>query len=356
MSVEHGSTVFDHPAFDDHEQVMFCRDAASGLKAIIAIHDSRLGPALGGCRMWAYDTAADALTDALRLSRGMTYKNALAGLDLGGGKAVIIGDPGSRKTPELMAAFGRHVEALSGRYITAEDVGICTEDIEHAARETAHARGTAATGLGDPSPYTALGVFEGIRAALAHRHGTDRLAGRRVVVQGLGNVGWHLAERLHADGAELVVADIRRDTVKRAQATFGATVVAAGEAHRVEADVFAPCALGAGLSARTIPELGAPIVAGAANNQLATDEDDRRLSEHGILYAPDYAINAGGVISIALATPGGTDEAVVSKVMEIRTTLSSLFARADSEKRPTGEIADRIARERLERTGTKRAA
>jgi leucine dehydrogenase len=348
--------VFEDAAFDDHEQVVFCRDAAAGLSAVIAIHDTRLGPALGGCRMWDYDTTAEAVTDALRLSRGMTYKNALAGLDLGGGKAVILGDSRRDKTPALMAAFGRHVEALGGRYITAEDVGISTEDIEQAARVTAHARGTAATGLGDPSPYTALGVHCGIKAALAHRFGSDALAGRRVVIQGLGHVGWDLAERLSGEGAELVVADLHADAVQEAADHFGARVVDPGEAHRIEADVFAPCALGAGLNAETIPELGAPIVAGAANNQLATDEDGRRLVARGILYAPDYAINAGGVISIALAEPGGSDGVVVERVSAIGKTLGAIFARAEREKRPTGEVADEMARERLDRADTRRAA
>lgn len=348
--------VFDDPAFDEHEQVVFCRDTASGLQAIIAIHDTRLGPALGGCRMWDYASPAEALTDALRLSRGMTYKNALAGLDLGGGKAVIIGDSRSGKTPALMRAFGRYVEALGGRYITAEDVGISTDDIEQAARETTHARGTAATGLGDPSPYTALGIYHGIMAALAHRTGSSDLAGRRVVIQGLGHVGWDLARRLSGDGAELVVADLNADTVRRAHEAFGARAVDPDEAYRTEADVFAPCALGAGLNETTIPALGAPIIAGAANNQLATEEDGCRLVERGILYAPDYAINAGGVISIALARPGGSDDIVLDHVAAIGKTLSAIFARADREKRPTGEIADEMARARLDRASARKAA
>lgn len=348
--------VFDDPAFDDHEQVVFCRDAASGLRAIIAIHDTRLGPALGGCRMWDYGSPAEAVTDALRLSRGMTYKNALAGLDLGGGKAVILGDSRRDKSPALMAAFGRHVEALGGRYITAEDVGISTDDIEQAARVTAHARGTTATGLGDPSPYTALGVYHGIKAALLHRFGSDELAGRRVVIQGLGHVGWDLAGRLAREGAHLVVADIRPDSVAAAVDRFAAQAADPEEACRIEADVFAPCALGAGLNETTIPALGAPIVAGAANNQLATEEDGRRLVERGILYAPDYAINAGGVISIALARPGGSDDAVVERVTAIGRTLAAIFARAEREKRPTGEIADAMARDRLDRAVTHKAA
>ncbi|WP_367198263.1 Glu/Leu/Phe/Val dehydrogenase [Amorphus sp. 3PC139-8] len=350
------AAVFDHPAFDDHEQVVFCSDAENGLTAIIAIHDTSLGPALGGCRMWSYPSSSDAVTDALRLSRGMTYKNALAGLDLGGGKAVILGDPRRDKTPALMTAFGRKVAALGGRYITAEDVGISTDDIEIVAGETEHARGTLATGLGDPSPYTSLGVFYGIKAALAHRTGSDRLHGRRIVIQGLGHVGFGLAELLADHGAELVVADIDAERVDAAVARFGAETVAPNRAHTIEADVFAPCALGAGLNETTIPELAAPIVAGAANNQLATEEDGERLLDRGILYAPDYAINAGGVISIALAKPGEGDEAVRRKVIAIGETLGQIFARADSERRPTGAVADAIARERLTRDGKRKAA
>ncbi|MDQ0317238.1 Glu/Leu/Phe/Val family dehydrogenase [Amorphus orientalis] len=347
------SAVFDHPAFDDHEQVVFCSDAETGLRAIIAIHDTRLGPALGGCRMWAYGSSGEAVTDALRLSRGMTYKNSLAGLDLGGGKSVIIGDPGRDKTPALLAAFGRHVETLGGRYTTAEDVGISTEDMEQVATATSHARGTPATGLGDPSPYTALGILSGIKAALAHRTGSDEIAGRRIVLQGLGHVGWHLADLLAKEKARLVVADVDASTAERAEAAFGAERAEADSAHRIEADVFAPCALGAGLNARTIPELGAGIVAGAANNQLATEADGERLMARGVLYAPDYAINAGGVISIALSKPGGDDTAVMERVTAIGETLRQIFVRADADGLPTDVVADAIARERLERAGAR---
>jgi len=339
--------VFDHPEFDAHEQIVQGFDAKTGLKTVIAVHDTRLGPALGGCRVWAYADDADALTDALRLSRGMTYKNALAGLDLGGGKAVIIADPRKDKTPELLAAFGRQVDRLGGTYITAEDVGVSDADMEIVAGETPHVRGTRATGLGDPSPYTALGIFVGIKAALMHRFGSDSLEGRTVCVQGLGHVGMGVARLLHEAGATLTVADLHAPAVERAVAEFGATAVAPEAAHAQKADVFAPCALGAVLNDGTIPELGAPIVAGAANNQLAEARHDAALAARGILYAPDYAINAGGAISIALARPGGDDTAVRDKVIAIGQTLAHIFQRAEALKQPTQAVADAMAEERL---------
>lgn len=339
--------VFDHPEFAGHEQVVFGHDPATGLLAIVAVHSTRLGPALGGCRMWPYASPAEALTDALRLSRGMTYKNALAGLDLGGGKAVILADPRRDKSPALLAAFGAQVDRLGGHYITAEDVGVSDADMEVVATRTAHVRGTRATGLGDPSPYTAFGVVCGIRAALAHRFGSPDPAGRTVVVQGLGHVGMDVAAQLHAAGARLVVADIHAPAVERAVAAFDATVVDSAAAHRVAADVFAPCALGAGLNDTTIPELAAPIVAGAANNQLAGPQHDAMLRARGVLYAPDYAINAGGVISIALGTPGADEGAVRAKVTAIGDTLAAIFRDADATGLPTQAVADRLAEARL---------
>ncbi len=344
-------TLFDHPEFRDHEQVVFGHDAGSGLRTIIAIHDTRLGPAAGGCRMWAYASDAAALTDALRLSRGMTYKNALAGLDLGGGKAVIIADANRDKTPELLEAFGTQVERLSGRYRTAEDVGISSQDMEIVARRTSHALGTKQTGLGDPSPYTALGVFEGIRAAVRHRFETDDLGGLTVSVQGLGNVGFGVARMLNAAGAKLIVSDINATAVSRAVEAFGANATEPDGAHAVKADIFCPCALGAGLNKTTIPQLRAQIVAGAANNQLATDADGEALRRAGILYAPDYAINAGGIISIALAGPEDGDALVREKTIAIGDTLTRIFERAEAEGRPTQVIADRLAEERLRAAG-----
>ncbi|MES0881433.1 Glu/Leu/Phe/Val dehydrogenase dimerization domain-containing protein [Roseibium sp. SCP14] len=343
----HHSAVFDHPEMGEHENIVFVQDKDTGLSAIIAVHDTTLGPALGGCRVWPYENPADALTDALRLSRGMTYKNSLAGLDLGGGKAVIMADPRKEKSVEMMEAFGRHVERLSGTYITAEDVGVSPDDMEAVARHTDHVRGTSATGLGDPSPYTALGVFEGIKASAHHVFGSPDLAGKTVSVQGLGHVGFDVARQLHDAGASLIVSDIHAPAVLRAIEDFRATAVDPAEAHMVAADIFVPCALGAGLNARTIPQIQARIVAGAANNQLQTPADGAALRKRGILYAPDYAINAGGVISIALATPGGGDTLVREKTLAIGDTLSTIFERAAREETTPERVADTMAEERL---------
>jgi len=339
--------VFDHPEFCNHENVVFAHDAATGLSAIIAIHDTSLGPALGGCRMWSYAHPADALTDALRLSRGMTYKNAVAGLPLGGGKSVILADPKKDKTPELMEAFGRHIDRLAGTYITAEDVGVSPADMEAVARQTNHVRGTQATGLGDPSPYTALGVFTGIKASAKHVFGSEDLNGRTVSVQGLGNVGFDVARRLHEAGAKLIVSDIHAPAVERAIQQFGATAADPAAAHAADADIFAPCALGAGLNPKTIPDIKARIVAGAANNQLQSAEDGSSLAKRGILYVPDYVINAGGVISVALAKPGADDTEVRQKTLEIGDTLSVLFRRSVVEGLRPEQIADEMAEERL---------
>jgi len=340
-------TPFDHPEFSGHENIVFVRDEASGLFAIIAVHDTRLGPGLGGCRIWPYKSASEALTDALRLSRGMTYKNALAGLDLGGGKAVIIADPRKDKTSAMMEAFGAHVDRLNGTYITAEDVGVSAADMENVARQTAHVRGTTATGLGDPSPYTALGVFAGIRAAAYHAFGSRDLKGKTVSLQGLGHVGFGLAELLNEAGAKLIVSDISQNAVSRAIGAFDAVAIGPEDAHRVGADIYAPCALGAAINHRTVPEIKAPIVAGAANNQLETPADGFALKARGILYAPDYAINAGGVISIAVAKPGEGDVEVRQKVLAIEETLTRIFERADAEDRTPEQVADLIAEERL---------
>lgn len=343
----HHSAVFDHPEMAGHENIVFAQDQKTGLKAIIAVHDTTLGPALGGCRVWPYETPYDALNDALRLSRGMTYKNSLAGLPLGGGKAVIIADPRKDKSAELMEAFGRHVDRLSGTYITAEDVGVSPDDMEAVARYTCHVRGTKATGLGDPSPYTALGVFEGIKASAQHVFGSQSLKGRTVSVQGLGHVGYDLARQLHEAGAKLIVSDIHAPAVLKAIEAFGATAVDPAEAHMADADIFAPCALGAGLNSRTIPHIQAKIVAGAANNQLQTPADGIALKNRGILYAPDYALNAGGVISIVLAKPDGNDTAVREKTIAIGKTLSQIYDRAERENATPEQIADKVAEERL---------
>ncbi|MFC3228895.1 Glu/Leu/Phe/Val dehydrogenase [Marinibaculum pumilum] len=340
--------LFDHPEHDGHEAVTFACDRASGLRAIIAVHDRTAGPACGGVRMWAYANEAEALTDVLRLSRGMTLKNVMAGLALGGGKAVILGDARTAKSPGLLRAFGRAVDGLGGRYIAAEDVGMSPADMAVMAEETPHVagRGEAEGGSGDPSPLTALGVFEGIRAAARHATGSDDLADCRIAVQGLGHVGLGLCERLHDAGAALVVADLDRPRLAQAQVRFQAMVVAPHRIHTVGADIFAPCALGGVLNADSIPALDARIVAGSANNQLATAEDGARLADRGILYAPDYVINAGGIINVAAELGGRYDRAAVEvKVRAIADTLTEIFQAAGDGD--TAAVADRIALQRL---------
>jgi len=342
--------VFEFPDFDNHEQVLFGRDADSGLMAIIAVHDTALGPACGGCRMWPYAGEAEALRDVLRLSRGMSYKNAMAGLALGGGKSVIIGDSRRHKSDALFRAFGRLVDSLGGRYIAAEDVGITTADVAVMGQTTRHVAGltNGHAASGDPSPFTAHGVFLGIQAAVRHRFGSDSLAGVRVAVQGLGNVGSHLCRELHAAGARLVVSDIHADAVARVVEAYGATAVAPDAIHAADVDIFAPCALGAVLNDDSLTTLKARIVAGAANNQLAHDGVGESLRELGVLYAPDYVINAGGIINVSAEVLRGYDrDAVMRQVARIPHTLADIFARADRDGRPTSQIADDMARERL---------
>lgn len=337
--------VFTHSEFDGHETVAFCHDKASGLRAIIAIHDTRLGPALGGFRMLPYTSEAEALTDVLRLSRGMSYKNALAGLPLGGGKSVIIGDPRQDKTPALLEAFGAFVEGLNGRYITAEDSNTSPADMEIIARRTAHVRNMGFGPDDNPSPVTALGTFYGIEVGLEVL-GLP-MDGAKVVVEGLGKVGMDLAARLHAAGARLVVTDVNAQAVAEAVARFGAETVAPGTAHRVQADVYAPCALGAGLNARTIPELRARMVAGAANNQLETPQDGDRLQARGVLYCPDYVVNAGGVLGIPLPGERLTMAERMARATVIQRTTRDVLDLAVERDIPTHTAADRLAQEIL---------
>jgi leucine dehydrogenase len=341
--------IFTHPDFDGHEQVVFSQNDRHGLRSIIAIHDTTLGPALGGCRIWKYETEADALSDVLRLSRGMSYKAALAGLPLGGGKSVILADSRSEKTPAMMRAMGRAVERLGGRYIIAEDVGAEVADMDEIARETRHVSGVSG-GVGDPSPWTAEGVFMSLQAAVRHRLERD-LAGMRVSVKGLGHVGSHLCRMLAGAGAELLVSDIRDEAVRRIVTAHGATAVPVEGAHGVEADVFAPCALGAGLNETTIPEIRALVVCGAANNQLAVAGDDTRLAERGILYAPDYLVNAGGLISVARPSTGLSDAEAKAKLLRISETLLHVFELAGNEGIAPGAAADRLAQARLQPKG-----
>jgi len=347
--------VFSESNFDDHEQVVFCRDHESGLRAIIAIHNTARGPALGGCRIWPYESEDAALADVLRLSRGMTYKSAMAGLPYGGGKAVIIGDPSRDKSEALWRAFGRAVDMLGGRYITAEDVGTRPADLEIVRRETAHVSGIAEGGAGDPSPATAYGVFVGIQAAVAQRLQRADMAGLRVAIQGLGNVGSALARMLHDAGAELYVSDIDELAVARAVKEFGANTVAPDRIHVLDVDVFAPCALGAVLNDATIAGLRAPVVAGSANNQLAEPRHGHALWQRNVLYAPDYVINAGGVIWVSHEGPGFDAGRVGAHVARIGDTLSEIFARARLDGIPPEIAADRIAESRFKRTADKAA-
>lgn len=344
--------IFRYMEEHGHEQLVFCYDKASGLKAIIGIHDTTLGPALGGCRMWAYASEEEAITDVLRLAKGMTYKNSAMGLNLGGGKTVVIGDARSEKTEEKFRALGRFVESLNGRYITAEDVGIGTADVTTISQETDHVVGLPGKS-GDPSPATAFGVFQGIRAAAQHVWGDESLAGKTVAVQGLGNVGYNLCKHLHEAGANLIVADIYEDRVKSVVSEFGATAVAPDEIHAVDCDIYAPCALGAVINDNSIPALKCKIVAGSANNQLAEPRHGDELHKRGILYAPDYIINGGGVINVAYElSEGGYDrERAYAHIASIYDRLQRVFMTSREQDIPTYKAADVVAEQRISAIG-----
>ncbi|GGK80909.1 Glu/Leu/Phe/Val dehydrogenase dimerization domain-containing protein [Amphritea balenae] len=347
-------SVFSHSEFDNHEQLMFCHDEATGLKAIIAIHNTNRGPALGGCRMWHYASDEEALNDVLRLSKGMTYKSALANLDLGGGKSVIIGDPRKHKTEDLLAAMGRFLERTGNQYIAAEDSGTSVPDLKVMGRETANVAGiTERTGIdglpcnGDPSPATAYGTFIGLKTAVQYQLDRTDLKGLKVAIQGVGNVGYRLAEHLHEAGAELFVTDIHEEQVQRAVKELGATAVTQNEILSLDVDVIAPCALGAVLNDESIPLIKATVIAGASNNQLASQRHDLMLRERGILYAPDYVLNAGGIIDIFYERVGHEHTKVRAHIETIADTLTEIFRRADEQDRPTGEIANELAEERF---------
>lgn len=329
-----------------HEQVLIGHDAASGYRGIVAIHSTALGPAVGGTRFWNYASEAEALIDALRLSHGMTYKNALAGLPLGGGKSIIIGDSKTSNREALLRAHGRFVDTLQGRYITAEDVGTSPADMEIVRLETQHVAGLLDRS-GDPSPFTARGVFRAIQASLRFLRDTDELSGVTVALQGCGNVGYNLASLLHETGAKLVVSDVNEKSVSRVVAEFAAREVATSEIFSVQADVFAPCALGGVINDQTIPELKVQIVAGAANNQLLEERHGTMLRERNILYAPDYVANAGGILNGCVELLGWTAEHALRKVDEIYDTVLRIFESARAEGITTNKAADRLAEERL---------
>lgn len=341
-------STLEHMETEGHELVVYFYDKPTGLKAIIAVHSTKLGPALGGCRVWPYESEAAALNDVLRLSKGMTYKSAAMGLPLGGGKAVIIADPRKDKTPELWEAFGRAVDSLGGKYITAEDVGTDPEDLVVVHRVTEHVVGLPDTS-GDPSPVTAFGVFSGMQACLEYVFGNDDFSGRTVAVQGLGAVGMHLCRRLHEAGARLVVTDISQERVSQAVSEFGAQAVQPDDIYGVECDIFAPCALGAILNDETIPQLRASIVAGSANNQLAEPRHGDTLRDREILYAPDFIINGGGLINVFNElSPGGYDrERALARVAQIRDQVAEAIQLAVERGISTAAAAVELAERRL---------
>ena len=343
-------SVFEEMAHYDYGEVHLKRDAATGLRAIVAVHDSRLGPALGGCRFIHYDTEHAALTDALRLARGMTYKAAISGIPHGGGKSVIMRPDGEFDRTALFQAFGQFLEDLGGHYITAEDSGTSLEDMEVVRSVTQHVTGVKPEngGSGDPSPYTALGVRRGIEALVKRVLSRDDIEGLEVAVQGVGHVGYHLCRELNELGAQLTVADIDPLKAERAQREFGAKVVSLEEIFGVECDVFAPCALGSALNDDTIPQLKCKIVAGAANNQLAQPKHGDDLFQRGIAYGPDYAINAGGLMNVAAEVVGYDEARVRAQVMDIYGIIDEIAERAEKAMVPTHRVADTIAMERLQ--------
>ncbi len=335
----------------NHEQIVFCNDNATGLKAIIAIHNTILGPGLGGTRMWNYSSEAEALNDVLRLSRGMTYKAAISGLNLGGAKAVIIGDASKHKTEALMRKFGRFIENLNGKYITAEDVGTTTKDMEYVNMETDSVVGLPESmgGGGDPSPVTAYGVYMGMKASAKKAYGTDSLSGKKIAIQGIGKVGMHLVEHVKKEGAEIFVSDINLNSLKHASETFGAKIVEGNEIYGLNVDVFAPCALGAILNTENIDVLNCDIIAGAANNQLAIeDEHGNQIKEKGLLYAPDFLINAGGLINVYSEYIGYNRENAMRDTENIFDTTLSIYDLAEQKGMHTQRAATILAQKRID--------
>ncbi len=339
---------WEYPDFDDHEVVHFVTDAKSGLKAVIAVHSTHLGSGAGGVRFWHYAETADAVRDALRLSRGMSFKNAMAGLPLGGGKGVILADADRTKTPEMLAAYGRAVERLGGAYVTAEDVGVSVADLVAVSKHTQYVSGLpAAAGAvgGDPGPHTSYGVYLGVKAAVKRKLGKDSLAGLHIAIQGAGSVAGGLARLAAKDGARISVADIDAARAQKLADEVGGTVVAPGDIMTLEADVLSPCALGAILTAETIDALRVPIVAGGANNQLATPAEGDHIHQRGILYAPDYVINAGGIINVASEYLGDADEAgVKAKIELIPGRLDTIWDESEKTGQNPAAVADAMAR------------
>jgi leucine dehydrogenase len=350
MANEMGAGITDRMSNFDHEQVVFCQDKATGLKAIIAIHDTTLGPAVGGTRMWSYASEGDALTDALRLSRGMTYKSALAGLNIGGGKAVIIGDARTQKNEALLRRFGKFVDTLGGQYITAEDVGMSTRDMEFIKMSTDHVVGLPdyMDGGGDPSPVTAYGVYVSMKAAIKHQTGSESLAGKKVVVQGVGHVGEYLVQHLIKENALVTIADIYEDRVKEVVNKYGVKAISTQDVYTHDMDIYSPCALGATVNSETLAQLKCGIICGAANNQLADETvHGIEVMNKGMLYAPDYLVNAGGIINCYWEIIGYSREAALSQAELIYGTMEKCLIKSDNEKIPTYLAANRMAEERI---------
>lgn len=349
--------IFKRMEQHDYEQLVFCQDKNSGLKAIICIHDTTLGPALGGTRMWNYETEEEAIEDAIRLGRGMTYKNAAAGLNLGGGKTVIIGDPLKDKNEEMFRAFGRFIQGLNGRYITAEDVGTTVADMDLIHEETDFVTGISPAfgSSGNPSPVTAYGIYIGMKAAALEAFGDDSLEGKTITVQGVGNVAYTLCKHLHEEGAKLIVTDINQDAVQRAVNDFGAVAVAPNDIYSQEADIFAPCAMGAIINDETIPQLKVKVVAGSANNQLKEERHGDELEAKGIVYAPDFVINSGGVINVADELYGYNNERAMKRVETIYDSITRIFEISKRDGIPSYIAAERMAEERINRVRNSRS-
>jgi leucine dehydrogenase len=339
--------LFDTLATMGHEEIVMCSDPSVGYRGILAVHSTKLGPALGGTRFWQYATDEEAITDALRLSRGMTYKNAVAGLHLGGGKSIIIGDNKTKDREKIFRAHGRFVESLGGRYITAEDVGTSTKDMSYVQMETSHVAGLASKS-GDPSPVTAHGVFRAVQASANRKWGSDSLDGKTVAIQGCGSVGSYLAKELSAAGAKLIVSDIDSAKAARVAQLTGAKIVEGDAIFTADADIFSPCALGGIINDTTIPKLKVEIVAGGANNQLLEERHGDALQAKGILYAPDYVANAGGVINVYGEVVGWDEQRALDKAEDIYDTILKVFDIAEAKHIPTYEAADRLAELRLE--------
>ncbi len=355
-SLHQESHVLDLMHSMDHEQLVFCNDKVTGLKAIIAIHDTTLGPSLGGTRMWSYNNENDALIDVLRLSRGMTYKAAITGLNLGGGKAVIIGNPHTLKSEKLMRKFGEFVNSLGGKYITAEDVGMSAQDMKYVKMETDFVTGIPMEmgGSGDPSPVTAFGVFMGMKAAAKFKWGNDDLRHKKVVVQGVGHVGENVVKHLSEEGAEVYINDINQEMVKHVSEKYNTQIISPEEVYSMPSDIYSPCALGATINDQTIDTLNCDIIAGAANNQLKDEmKHAKLLSQRNILYAPDFLINAGGLINVYSELNGYDREKALDKTRNIYNTTLEIFVKAQEEEITTHEAALRLAQEKIQQATIK---